>query len=408
MKPRDFNVLDQIILFFLGGVLLMSFPANLLRLSGDTYFREEYSDHLIFSYLVLALLSASFAMRAKIVEIPQVILFLIFLFYILSVGMLSSNGNEILGLRFYVLPLIAYMLLLGRKFVLFFYTSKSFWLLVTGIHIIGLMYYFGTLFGTVYPGIGVLSIAYAAIFFFCNSYFFLFAMAILVMFLEAKRSIILSVILTVMFLRLIRYQPGLRALYFFGAGFAAIVILSIGLIAIADIEGNTTITRINYLNPYSNSYNLLMGSSGRMGELLSFFGNTSLSNIMIGSGSGFQYEWSLGYASSQEGEIKGYFHMSPANYLAAGGLFGVLVFMRIALMPFRARGLKIPLSAQTTAFGMGLLSIIYSFFAFSLATDLWSWMFIIGPGMLLAHKALNVRIGDDQPYFDSRNQKSEF
>lgn len=405
MKLRDLNGLDRIILVYLCAVQLFAFQANLLRLSGLSYFQAEYFDHVFLGNLLIAMISLMFAFRAKLVEAPFLVMMLIFCVLILSVGVFKSNDDPIAGLRYFVLPVFAYMLLLGRKYVMYFYTSKLFWLLVSGAHIIGLLYYFGTLFGTVYPGVGVQSIAYAAIFFFCNGHFILFAIAVLAILLEGKRSIMLSLVLTLIFLRMIRYQTSLRLLYFAGACFAAIAIGSIGLMYLAEIEGNSTINRINLLNPYSNNYDLLLGSSGRLGELISFFGDYALTDLLFGSGAGFQYEWSLGYASEQDGSTKGYFHLSAANYLVAGGVFGVLVFASIALMPFRARHLRISFSAKHTAFGMGFFSIVQSSFGFNLATDMMSWIFILGPGMLLAHKTLDARIKSDHSIVDTVNRK---
>lgn len=406
MKLRDFRGLDRAILIYFCAVQLFAFQANLFRLSGVEYFEAVYFDHVFLGSLLVALVSVSFAQRAELVEAPFAMIILVFCAFILTVGVLRSNDNPINGLRYFALPIFAYLLLRKSPFVLYFYNSKPFWILLSVAHVVGLLYYFTTLFGMVYPGIGVQSIAYAAIFFFCHGHFGLFALAVLVVFLEGKRSIMLSLLLAIMFLRGIRYKPSLRLFYFIISGSATMLILSIGLMLIADIEGNIIISRINYINPFSNSYDLFIGSSGRFGEIASYFGDVSFVNLMVGSGAGFQYEWALGYASEQDGEVKGYMHMSAANYLAAGGVFGLFVFAIIALMPFRARKLRVPFAVQRTAFGMGLFTIVQSFFGFILATDMVSWIFILGPAMLLAHKTLHASNKSDYSIFETASRRT--
>ena len=374
--------MNRLVILFIGFVTAFAFPATLARLSEIPFFADIYFDIVFVGFVGLSLLNLVLVLKAPLPERPLAVLLLTFILLIFAIGVLRGTDDPVGGLRFFALPLVAYLVLIGRNFLLFFLTSKRFWNIVLIIHIVGLSIYFSGLLGRVYPGIGVQSIAYAALFFLANGHPVLFLLSLVIIFFEGKRSILLSVLITIVFMKLINFSVAGRFFYSIFAGILATLLLIAFLYGVAGIEGSTTIARINYINPFSNSFDLYLGSSGRFGELVSFWDGKSASEVILGSGSGFSYIWDLGFASSQSGELKGYLHMSIANYLAVGGIIGLALFMYLAVLPFKAGLINWHPRVRSTAFGFGMFSIVQSFFGFSLATDALSLIFIIGPAAL--------------------------
>lgn len=367
--------------------MILSFPTTLLRLASMDFFVEFYFDLVFMGFIGLALLNLVLALTVPLPERPLAVLLLVFILLIFAIGVLRGTDDPIGGLRYFVLPLVVYLLLIGRNFLLFFITSKRFWTILLISHAFGLVVYFSGLLGPIYPGIGVQSIAYAAIFFIVNGHPILFLISLIMIFLEGKRSILFSILLTLAFLKLVKFSVAGRLLYSIFAGILAALLLIGFLYSITDAQGSTTLARINYINPFSDQFDLYLGSSGRFGELVSFWDGKSFLEVLFGSGSGFKYQWDLGFASEQSGEIKGYLHMSIANYLAVGGILGLALFVYLAILPFKASRLKLPPKAQMSAFGFGIFSIVQSFFGFNLATDATTLIFIIGPAALLSVQA---------------------
>ncbi len=384
MRLQEFSLINRALILFIGMVMILSFPTTLLRLASVDFFVEYYFDLVFAAFVGLALLNLVLTLKAPLPERFLAVLLLSFILLIFAIGVLRSTDDPIGGLRYFVLPLVVYFLLIGRNFLLFFITSKRFWAIIMISHALGLAVYFSGLMGPIYPGIGVQSIAYASIFFIVNGHPILFLISLVMIFFEGKRSILFSILVTLAFLKLVKFSVAGRLLYSIVAGILASLLLIVFLYSITDAEGSTTLARINYINPFSDQFDLYLGSSGRFGELVSFWEGKSFLEVLFGAGSGFKYQWDLGFASEQSGEIKGYLHMSIANYLAVGGILGLALFVYLAILPFKASRLKLPPKAQMTAFGFGIFSIVQSFFGFNLATDATSLIFIIGPAALLS------------------------
>ncbi|WP_417592039.1 hypothetical protein [Parasphingorhabdus sp.] len=385
MRLSQFSLVDRMFILFIGLVIILSFPATLFRLAGIEFVADYYFDTVFLIFTGLALANFLLALNVRVPEPVFVISLVGFLVFIFAIGVVRNTEDPIGGLRYFVLPLIAYLLLIGRSYLLFFITSERFWKLVMIMHILGLSVYYSGILGPMYPGIGETSIAYAAIFMFANGHPLLLLAALVMIFLEGKRSVLFAMLITLAFIRLIKFSAGGRLLYSAIAGLLALIVLGVFLYVIADGAGSsTTVARINYINPFSDQFDLYLGSSGRFGELESFWQGKTVMEILTGSGSGFKYEWDLGFASSQSGEVKGYFHMSIANYIAVGGLVGFAVFIYLAAFPFKASQLKLPSKQRMTLFGFGFYSIVQSFFGFTLAVDTVALIFIIGPAALLS------------------------
>lgn len=374
--------LDKFLVFFVALTILLSFPSNLLRLSGVEAFSGSYTNGVFVGFIMFSIVNILIGSTEKfrLTALPFVLVF--FLLYILVLGVAKGYAEPFWHLRFYILPLFVFFLIIGKHFPLYFYQSGIFWIAIVISHGFGLAYYYVALAGSVYSGIGVQSIAYAAIFFFIQGNKILFSIASLFVILEGKRSILLSLLITITFLRLYRFNAGSKFAYGLILSVSIGLLLTLLLQYLAGFEGSTIVKRINLVNPFSSHYDVFLGSSGRFGEFLSAFNDFNLFDYFFGVGSGYTYEWVLGYASEQSGEIKGYLHMSLANYLLAGGFLGVCVFFYLCKLPFSAIKMPVPLSTKSVAFGFGLFSIIQSFFGFNFAVDAITLIFIMAPAVM--------------------------
>lgn len=382
MREGRLSDIDIWLIIYVGFALLMSFPSNLLRLQGVEIFSGPYTNGLFLGFILLAAINLVSSIQSPMAERQLLYVFCVFLVYIFTLGVLNGHDDPIANMRYFVLPVAVYVLLIGRRFPLYFYKSYGFWVIVFVTHVAFLAYYYSFLYGAVYPGIGVQSIAYAGIFFFANGHFILFGMVLTLVVLEGKRSILLSLLLTLVLLRLIHVQSRYRWIFAISAALFLAGLLAVGMSYISQTDSIPVFNRFNQLNPFSEDYDLAVGSSGRYDEIMSAFGSKTISSFIFGSGSGYTYEWLFSYSSQQEGEVKGYLHMSPANYVMVGGILGLMVFTYLCSMPFKAHRLPLDLNGRRIAFGFGLFSVFQSFFGFNLAVDAVSLIFIVGPASL--------------------------
>tara|TARA_B100000446_G_scaffold137525_1_gene129914 strand:- start:15522 stop:16379 length:858 start_codon:yes stop_codon:yes gene_type:complete len=278
------------------------------------------------------------------------------------------------------------------RFVSFFYESHNFWKLILFTHAFFLGVYLLFLKGSVYPGIGVQSIAYAVIFFLVNGNLVLGVFGLLIVFFEGKRSVLLCLVLTIFVLRMIRISPIRRLIYALLGSIVFLSLLSGVLFFIAEINDIPVINRINLINPFSKSFDLYLGSSGRFGELVSVFSGSGFGEILLGKGAGFTYIWDLGYANDQTNTSKQYLHMSMANYVVSGGLIGIVLSLYILKMPFQATNLNASWSVKYTAFGFSVYAILQGFFGFNFATDPYTWVMILAPYALTKYGQASTKL----------------
>lgn len=379
---------ELIFVSFIGLCIALSFPANLFRLYGFNFFGESYPKIILILTFFLALINLSLVFNKKfsLYVFFIVLLYACFLSYLVTVGILQGNSGIFSGLKYFILPIVAVFFLMGRSFLFFFYKSSRFWKLILFSHLIFFFAYLFFLYGKVYPGIGVSSLAYSALFFFVNGNPFLFCISSLLILLEGKRSVLVSMLLALALCRLLNK----KALRIFISIFLYLIIFlifsSAVLYALAAFDGFSAINRINLINPFSSRFDLAVGSSGRYGELVSAFGDRTLRELFVGMGAGFEYEWELGYESQQSGETKGYLHISPANYLLIGGIFGCFIFIFISSLPFFAKKMPGDSKVRKVAFCFGVYSIFQSFFGFNFATDIVTLVLIIGPFILASDR----------------------
>lgn len=380
---RDVISFDRLVVGYMCFALLISMPVNLLRLQNVPFFSGAFFNVLFAGFLVLAALNVLLTLRTPLAERAFALGFIVFISYIFYVGMLRGNDDVLSNLRYFVLPLAVYALLNGRLFALFFYRSSWFWIAILLSHVISLVYYYLFLAGTIYPGIGVPSLAYACIYFFGSGGWILGTLSLAIVVVEGKRGVLLALLIALTMMGSASLKGWARILALFASLSAFSILLSGALLFASQSGSSPLMNRINLINPFSNTFDLAVGSSGRYDEFISAFGPMSNTELVMGAGAGYTFEWLLGYSSSGEGEIKGYLHMSPASYVMVGGFVGLAVFTAMLAMPFRSRKLFVSWSARKVAFGLGIYSIVQSLFGFSLAVDAVALIFILAPGMMI-------------------------
>lgn len=375
---------ELIFVSFIGLCIALSFPANLFRLYGFDFFAESYPKIiLVFAFFLASInLAVIFNKKFSLYVFFIVLLYACFLSYLVMVGALQGNSGIFSGLKYFVLPIVAIFFLMGRRFLFFFYNSSGFWKLILVSHLIFFFAYLFFLYGKVYPGVGVSSLAYSALFFFVNGNPFLFCISSLLILLEGKRSVLISMLLALALCRLVNRKALIIFINIFSYSIIFLIFSAAVLYLLAAFDGFSAFNRINLINPFSSRFDLAVGSSGRYGELVSAFGDRTLRELLVGMGAGFEYEWELGYESQQSGETKGYLHISPANYLLIGGVFGCFIFIFISSLPFFAKKMPGDSKVRKVAFCFGIYSILQSFFGFNFATDIVTLVLIIGPFIL--------------------------
>lgn len=253
-----------------------------------------------------------------------------------------------------------------------------------------------SLYTPIYPGYGTQSAGYLTLYYatFGKPIFF-FASFILVI-LQGKRSILVSILCALVILKLLK--QGLSAglalfISILATSLLFIVFLfSLELFQLNEVPG---LDRIKYINPFSQSFNIALGSSGRFDEITSAFSTFASNDFhwIYGTGLGFQYEWTVTYGSFYS-EIKGYLHNTPLLFIILGGipLFLIVYGMFIHIF-IKTNSLMGFLKSKKNKDSLQFLSISFLFFLisglFSLnsLSDPVGWIFL---GACLGAKKTNA------------------
>lgn len=373
---RPFLLPSKIIYALVVYVFLIGMPVNIYRIGGGDI---GYYQHILILTALFAALSNIPNMRIlSRKEFGFIVFYIFFIVYSLSLGLMNHELYLVIdSLKYYLLGFFVVLALIGQPLNLELLHSKRLWTSILFIHFLCVIYFYSFMYGKYYPGIGVQSIAYASIYYFIYGYKIMFLFSIILMVFEAKRSILLSSLVVIALLIFIRRSVKKSKLPLFKlmiAFWASLFILIFVLYLISMLPESSLVNRINLINPFSDSFDVMLGSSGRAGELVSFFGSIDdVYSLVSGSGFGFQYQWDLGFNNAQSGEIKPYFHMSIFNYIATAGVVGLFLwflFFRNSILLLKS---KIDRSTLLV-FSFVLFSLIQSFFGFVSAIDPFFWL----------------------------------
>lgn len=180
----------------------------------------------------------------------------------------------------------------------------------------------------IYPGFGTQSAAYTAIFYlvFKNKLFFYLSFIIVVA--QGKRSVLAALIVCWTIYKFAVIGKS-RALVVSGIVFAPIFIAGL-LFAVEYLDLYTVqgLARVEYINPFSPSFDAFLGSSGRYDEIFSSIKglNEIAYSYVTGAGFGFSYDWELSY-NEEFIENKSYVHNTPFMIFMLLGPVAAILFV---------------------------------------------------------------------------------
>ncbi len=380
---------DKVVFYIVSSYIILSFPLTLLRLSGNYFIPILILNLFLVTFIALGLLRAITCLHLKLFSPLYLAFTVVFIVYILAVGFWSGNENPGIGIKYFMLSLVMYFVVFGTTFYQSILTSKKLWYFVLLGHLLGYIYYLIVLRGSIYPGIGVQSIGYAGFFFLFSGKYVAALGAILLLVLEQKRSLLLSFFVTAFLVYFLRNKNKSDLISILKSVVVVSILGSALLAFISTLEPGPLVNRINLINPFSSQFAPFLGSSGRLGEIVSFFEVNSLGSLVFGKGSGFDYIWDLGYTNQANGEVKHYFHLSIMNYLAAGGILGLSYFIYLGLRFRSISKIKQSVQLSNTMRSFAMFSIIQSFFGFNTAVDPILWITILAPLAMLSLQQRN-------------------
>lgn len=173
-----------------------------------------------------------------------------------------------------------------------------------------------------YPSFGTQGMGYIFLYFLAAKMKWMATFSFIIIAAQGKRSILLSAFFTYVLYKLItRYKSQLTIFIGFGV-FLVLGTLFFYVLEAFDLYKVVSVQRFAAINPFSEQYDLAMGSSGRLDEYASFFKQYKDRTIayFLGVGVGFNYTWTLSYRTDFE-EVKSYLHNSLLMILVFLGPF---------------------------------------------------------------------------------------
>lgn len=115
----------------------------------------------------------------------------------------------------------------------------------------------------------------------------------------------------------------------------------------------------------------------------------------------------ISYASEQDGRVRSIFTcQQPITWLSVAYL--VFSFCQYFLDAISSLEVKSFRWCVVHSIWYRVFGVLQSFFGFNMMMNMISWFFILGPGILLAHKNLDACIKSDYSIADNVNRKSAF
>lgn len=175
---------------------------------------------------------------------------------------------------------------------------------------------------TLYPSFGTQGMGYVFLYFLVAKMRWMATFSLIIIAVQGKRSILLSVLFTYVLYRLV---TRFKSHYTIFIGFGVFLLLGsffFYVLEVFDLYKTISGQRFAAINPFAEQYDLAMGSSGRLDEYSSFFKEYKDRTIsyFLGVGVGFNYTWTLSYRTDFE-EVKSYLHNSGLMILVFVGPF---------------------------------------------------------------------------------------
>lgn len=246
-----------------------------------------------------------------------------------------------------------------------------------------LLFYLISISYKMYPGFGVQTIGYVALYFFAHKKYMNFSISLMVLVAQGKRSILIACLLCTYIAYIWQKTRSKKATFLSLLIFPVLITASLFIIDKLDLYSIAGLSRVSYINPFSSNFDIFLGSSGRVDEIVSAFATTEPGiRRIIGYGFGFEYEWLLSYREDFS-ETKGYLHMSPMTIYFVLGPIAVVVFYyffyRLISTSFSTlRNLR-TLQAHNNLLFLSLCSIYFmtaGFFSLNILSDIMGWILV--------------------------------
>lgn len=144
---------------------------------------------------------------------------------------------------------------------------------------------------------------------------------------QGKRSILFSLLATLIFAGVLRRMTLIMAVVIAVVVIAALFVGFFWALEFYELNHLPGLDRIRFINPFSPSFDLALGSSGRFDEISSAFSLFSEKEVnwFFGAGFGFSYLWEVTYGEFHT-ELKGYLHSVPLMLVILFGLPAAIAF----------------------------------------------------------------------------------
>lgn len=369
---------------------------NLLRLVSPHIGLDQLTvgslANIISFFMFILAFTGFFAYASKKLKIKFFTGFiLLFILFSLCVGVLNNGLNLATFKHLYLFLFVIVFLEVGYKLSSEFTIKRirafSIFSFYVNLISIPLFTYINHIW-KLYPGYGVQSMAYVSIYFYLVKNRLGFLLSSLIIISQGKRSIIVGV-----FLSICIHQAIIKTKSKYGLmlGLIFLVLLTVFGLYIIDYTNSYDLfglSRMKYISPFSDSFDIYIGSSGRVDEFISVllrFENVFIPKI-TGFGMGFEYEWLLSYRKDFS-EIKSYLHNSPLMISILLGPFIAVAlywyFLKLISWGFNSSGgLLINYISLCS-----LCFLILGLFSLNMLSDPIGWVLI---GVLLSLKEKNV------------------
>lgn len=237
----------------------------------------------------------------------------------------------------------------------------------------------------IYPGYGTQAIAYVSLYYLVMQRYYSLFISLLIVVIQGKRSVLLCTFLCIyiyMIMKLVR--SWLLTILSIVIIFPSIVVLFLYLMEDFNLYTLPGLSRLKFINPFSDFYSLALGSSGRFDEILSALAvfSKNIANFFFGSGFGFSYDWLISYRNTDV-ETKGYLHMTPLLvFFILGPIITIAfyaIFFSISIFSLKRSELVNDLNNCRLVQYYGLASIYFlisGFFSLNILADYMGWIFL--------------------------------
>jgi len=397
-KEGKFNLMNAIRmdpLFKLVIILYtISLPVGMIKIFHLNRLSSLYINFLYISMLLLSAIFVYKCLKLKKINLDILSIFLIFIFiYGLIMGMIMQNDlNDVFidsGRILFVF--LAYLYFFNRRFQEHELDDFMRYLSISLLIVYSLVIAFSYVYAIPKGMIGYFSIAsqrlILPLIYFYKKNPKLSALSFVLILFSGKRGVVVSVLIMAGILFVIQLNRFRFRKQFINImiGIVILSILLLTLIKTGIIDVNILLNRWEYLNPWSEKFDLRIASSGRVEELIGVFTSMKEDDIsyLLGAGNGYSYRFDY-IVGSEVFSYENYrnAHISMINFFMLYGILNAIIFYSLILSNYKKKylyGLKRKIKVDSL-FNISLLVsfglFVYTFFVYELFQEALIWIFL--------------------------------